>query len=83
VVPIERGEIRRDDQANSEPECSGTRNLGYAAAFRRICHSREGFAPSRNHRSGTLHKQSFDPLEPEAGVTRTLVDFDPRRAHFA
>ena len=41
------------------------------------------FCPSRNHRSSTLHKQSFDPLEPEAGVARTLVDFDPRRASFA
>jgi hypothetical protein len=41
------------------------------------------FCPSRNHRSSTLHKQSFDPVEPEAGVARTLVEFDPRRAHFA
>jgi hypothetical protein len=41
------------------------------------------FRLSRNHRSGTLHKQSFDPLEPEAGVVRTLVDFDSRRAHLA
>jgi hypothetical protein len=38
---------------------------------------------SRSHRSGTLHKQSFDPLEPEAGVARTLVDFNPWRARFA
>ena len=29
------------------------------------------------------HNQSFDPLEPEAGVARTLVEFDPRRAPFA
>jgi hypothetical protein len=40
------------------------------------------FRSSRHHRSGTLHKQTFDPLEPEAGVARTLVDFDPRRAPF-
>jgi len=29
------------------------------------------------------HNQSFDPLEPEAGVARTLVEFHPRRAPFA
>jgi hypothetical protein len=29
------------------------------------------------------YNQSFDPLEPEAGVARTLVEFDPRRAPFA
>jgi hypothetical protein len=28
-------------------------------------------------------QQSFDPLEPEAGVARTLVEFDPRRSPFA
>ena len=27
--------------------------------------------------------QSFDLLKPEAGVPRTLVEFDPRRASFA
>jgi len=41
------------------------------------------FRPTRNHRSTALDKQSFDPLESEAGVARTLVDFGPRRAHFA
>ena len=29
------------------------------------------------------HNQSFDPLEPEAGVARTLVEFDPRLAPYA
>jgi len=30
-----------------------------------------------------VHNQSFDLLEPEAGVARTLVEFDLRRARFA
>jgi len=28
----------------------------------------------------TRHKQSFDPLEPETGVARPAVEFDPRHA---
>jgi hypothetical protein len=28
----------------------------------------------------TWHEQSFDPFEPEAGVTHPLVDLDPRHA---
>src|SRR5271163_3868815 len=28
----------------------------------------------------TRHKQSFEPLEPEAGVAPTLVELDPRHA---
>jgi hypothetical protein len=38
---------------------------------------------SWGRRFGPLHKQAFDPLEIEAGVARTLVDFDPRRTAFA
>jgi hypothetical protein len=30
-----------------------------------------------------VHNQSFDLLEREAGVPRTLVEFDPRRVPFA
>jgi len=44
---------------------------------------RRWFFLSWGRRFGPLHKQPFDPLEIEAGVARTLVDFDPRRAAFA
>jgi hypothetical protein len=41
------------------------------------------FRLRRDHRSSARHKQSFDPLEPEPGVARTLVEFNPPRAPFA
>jgi hypothetical protein len=44
---------------------------------------RRWFSLSWGRRFGPLHKQLFDPLKPKAGVARTLVDFDPRRAAFA
>jgi hypothetical protein len=44
---------------------------------------RRWFCLSWGRRFGPLHKQLFDPLKPKAGVARTLVDFDPRRAAFA
>jgi hypothetical protein len=36
-------------------------------------------APGIRHH-GTRHQQSFDALEPEAGVARPLVELDPRHA---
>jgi hypothetical protein len=35
--------------------------------------------PRNGHRSGR-HQQSLELLEPQAGVTRPLVEFDPRYA---
>src|SRR5271166_2655573 len=35
--------------------------------------------PGSSHGS-TRHEQSFDPLEPEAGVAHPLVELDPRHA---
>jgi hypothetical protein len=39
-------------------------------------------APGIRHH-GTRHQQSFDALEPEAGVARPLVELDPRHAFVA
>ena len=72
--------------ANSERECCGwlsEREFGLCGGPSPYIPEPRRFRPSRNHRSGMLHKQSFDLLEPEAGIARTLVDFDPRRAPFA
>jgi hypothetical protein len=34
----------------------------------------------RCRHGGARHEQSFDPLKPEAGVARPLVELDPRHA---
>ena len=55
--------------ANSERECCGwlsEREFGLCGGPSPYMPEPRRFRLSRNHRSGMLHKQSFDLLEPEA-----------------
>jgi len=58
----------------------GSAKSPLAVLYADLKKTKEPPEPRIRHHGITRHQQSFDALEPQAGVARPLVDLDPRHA---